>query len=51
VPPHHSKEVVRRSPDRARLVLFEGAKHAESIYYDEKRYTDELLAFLEQHMK
>ena len=51
VPPHHSEEVVRRSPDRARLVLIEGAKHAESIYYDEKRYTDELLGFLEQHMK
>ena len=50
VPYKHSQEVVRLAPDRAKLILFEGAKHAESIYYNEKLYTDELLAFLEEHM-
>lgn len=51
VPYRHSSEVVALSPERARLVPIEGAKHAEAIYYDEKLYTDELLAFLDKHMK
>jgi alpha-beta hydrolase superfamily lysophospholipase len=51
VPQYHSEDVISHSPERAKLVLFDGAKHAEAIYYDEKRYTNELLTFLEQNMK
>ena len=50
VPPCHSQCVVNAVPERAELIMFEGAKHAEAIYYDEKKYMDALLGFLDKYM-
>jgi fermentation-respiration switch protein FrsA (DUF1100 family) len=51
VPIDHSNAVIERSHARASLVAVEGAKHAEAIYYDETKYTNSLLSFLDTHMK
>ena len=51
VPIIHSKKVVELSPKRAELITISGAKHAEAIYYDEKRYNEQLFAFLNKYMK
>ena len=51
VPIFHSEAVAKAAPKRAELVKFEGAKHAESIYYDEKKYVELLLSFLDKNMK
>ena len=51
VPPIHSEYVINAAPDRARLIMFEGAKHAEAIYYDEKKYMDSVLGFINEHLK
>lgn len=51
VPPSHSQSIAEAVPERTKLVLFEGAKHANSIYCDENRYVAEMLDFLEKNMK
>lgn len=50
VPPCNSQCVVDAVPDRAELIMIKGAKHAEAIYYDEKKYMDSILGFLDKHM-
>ena len=51
VPPIHSQCVVEAAPERAKLIMIEGAKHAEAIYYAEKKYMDAVLAFIDEHLK
>lgn len=50
VPHHHSVDIVNASPKKSKLSLFENADHGEAIFYDEERYTTELLSFLNDNM-
>ncbi len=51
VPPKHSDNIKAAAPERVELVKIDGAEHAEALFFDEKLYTDSLLAFLDKHMK
>ncbi len=51
VPPMHSDEIKAAAPDRVELVKIDGAEHAEALFFDEKLYTEKLLAFFNKHMK
>ena len=51
VPIEHSNAVVEQSNGKATLIAIDGAKHAEAIYYDEAKYTESLLTFLDENMK
>ncbi len=51
VPLRCSEEIVAATNGRAKLVTFPDAKHSESIYFEEERYTKEMLDFLSTHMK
>ncbi len=51
VPILHSHEILDLSKGNARLVTVSGATHADAIYYDEEKYTSELLAFLDGNMQ
>lgn len=50
VPMWNSQIVADTVPERAELILFKGAKHAEAIYYDEKKYMDAVLGFIDRHL-
>ena len=50
VPTECSVRLARELGDRVRLVLFDNAKHAESIYYGKELYEAEVLGFLEKYM-
>ena len=50
VPPWNSQCVIDAAPDRAELIMIEGAKHAEAIYYDEKKYMNSIIKFLNKHV-
>lgn len=51
VPTECSIRLANELGDRARLVLFENAKHAESIYYGKELYESEVLGFLAKYMQ
>ena len=51
VPIGHSKEIVDLPRENARLVTVHNATHANAIYYNEEKYTSELLSFLGEKMK
>ncbi len=51
VPPAHSDEIKAAAPERIELVKIDGAEHAEALFFDEKFYTEKLLAFLDKNMK
>jgi pimeloyl-ACP methyl ester carboxylesterase len=46
VPVSQSRRFAEAAPDVARLVVFEGAGHVDSVEVDEERYLSEVLAFL-----
>ena len=51
VPMYMSEDIEKASNGNARLIKIKNAKHSEAIFFDEKQYTDKILAFLQQHMK
>ena len=51
VPTECSTKLAEELGERARLVLFDNAKHAESIYYGKELYETEVLGFLEKYMQ
>ena len=51
VPTKCSVRLANELGDKARLVLFDGAAHAEAIFYNKELYKKELLDFLKAHMK
>lgn len=48
VPISQSRRFAEASPDLARLVVFEGAGHVDSVETDRDRYVAEVLAFLDR---
>lgn len=50
VPMLHSRNIADTRKENTRLVTISGAAHADAIYFDEKKYTEELLAFLNKNM-
>lgn len=51
VPTECSVKIAEELGDRVKLVLFDEAKHAESVYYDKERYKAELVGFLDKYMQ
>ena len=51
VPTECSVRLSEALGDKARLVLFDEAQHAEAIYYDKELYKNELLGFLAKYMQ
>lgn len=50
VPTECSEKIANELGEQARLVLVDGARHAESVYYAPELYKAELLGFLEKYM-
>ena len=50
VPPWNSQCVIDAAPERAKLIMVKGARHAEAIYYDEKGYMEAVVKFLNEHV-
>ncbi len=51
VPPRQSEIITNAGRGKVRLVMIEGAQHAEAIYFNPKLYKSELLAFLDENNK
>lgn len=51
VPTECSVRLAEELGDKAKLVLFDEAQHAEAIYYDKELYKNELLGFLAKYMQ
>ena len=51
VPTECSVKLANELGDKAKLVLFDEAQHAEAIYYNKELYKKELLDFLAKHMR
>ena len=50
VPIDHSEEIKAAGGERVKLVRIPNAEHAEAVFNDEKRYTEETLNFLNSNM-
>jgi pimeloyl-ACP methyl ester carboxylesterase len=50
VPTNCSVRLAEELGDKARLVLFDDAAHAEAIFYNKELYKKELLEFLSKYM-
>lgn len=48
VPTHMSEDLYQRKPEPKRLLLIEGAKHANAYSVDPKRYSDEVRSFIRE---
>ena len=42
--------MIDAAPERAKLIMVKGARHAEAIYYDEKGYMEAVVKFLNEHV-
>ena len=51
VPTSCSVRIANELGDRAKLILIDGAQHAESVYYQKELYKKELISFLTKYMQ